>query len=408
MYLVEPTGRKRKWDIRIRLPNGKTVRIPGDRDESIAEQIGQRLEMLAKAKANGDPPPSFLGQWIASMDIRLAARLVSLGLIPAKNLEHSKTLIEQIDEWEGIVQGRHPDSSGHACQQAFKVRRIVKAITATTLSDLDADRVVEKVNGFQTDGCKVKTPLATSTRRSYEIAAKDFTSWLSKRLKADDPLLEMELPGQYSNVEYERQPLTVKQFQALTTYLNTFERYPNQKSRWSAKERQLIYWTAVKTGYRESELKKLRKWNLYLDGKPAVVGLKARHNKNKQKGEVPIPNDLAAALKKHIANLEPDDLVFRFPSTSGSVVDMLRKDLEGAGISWKLVSGELIDFHALRATAIVWWLTVDRRTPKEVQVLARLKSISMLDKYTRNFKLEDFRWLNRGPNLMPVNPRRAG
>jgi hypothetical protein len=33
----------------------------------------------------------------------------------------------------------------------------------------------------------------------------------------------------------------------------------------------MIYWTAVKTAYRERELGKLRRWNLYLDETPADI-----------------------------------------------------------------------------------------------------------------------------------------
>ena len=115
---------------------------------------------------------------------------------------------------------------------------------------------------------------------------------------------------------------------------------------------------------------------------------------------MPIPRDLADALKKYIAEPEPDDRVFPFPSTSGSIVDMLRRDLDGAGIPWSLPGGEIVDFHTFRSTAITWWLDVRGLKPKRVQVLARLKSISMLNNYSRNLRIEEFDWLDEGPNLM--------
>jgi hypothetical protein len=120
----------------------------------------------------------------------------------------------------------------------------------------------------------------------------------------------------------------------------------------------------VKTAYRQKELRALRVCNLYLDEQPPVICMKARHTKNKTEGEVPIPDDLAAALKKHVAKLEATDPVFKLPATSGSIVDIMRRDLEGAGIVWKLPTGEIIDFHTLRATCITWWLDVDKLSPK--------------------------------------------
>ena len=133
-----------------------------------------------------------------------------------------------------------------------------------------------------------------------------------------------------------------------------------------------------------------------------VSQLVNKGSKNKQKGEVPIPSELAAALKTYVAGLEPDDVVFPFPSTSGSIVDMLRRDLDGAGIPWQLPSGEVIDFHAFRSTAITWWLDVDGLKPKRVQVLSRLKSISMLNNYSRNLRIEEHGWLDQSPRLVQL------
>jgi integrase len=399
MHLIAPHGRKRKWDIRIRIHGSRTVRIPGDRDRTDARRIGERVEMLVKAKVNGDPPPGELAAWIANMDEGLSDRLVGLGLIPPRIVARSTPLSDWVEPWVEVVAGRKPDAKRHAPQQASKVRRVITAIRAGQIEDLDPDVVTEAINGFQTQGCKEPKPLSTASRRSYGIAIKDFTRWLSRKLRVENPLDGLGLPGQYENPQHERQPLTVAQYCKLASYLDTFDRYPGQKSRWTAYDRKMIYWTAVKTAYREAELGKLRRWNLYLDAKPAVICLKARDTKNKTKGEVPIPRDLAVALKKYVARLDPEDKVFPFPLTSGSVVDMLRRDLDGAGIPWKLPSGEVVDFHTLRSTAITWWLDVDGLTPKRVQVLARLKTLAMVQNYSRNLRLDDFGWLDKGPKL---------
>ncbi len=407
MYLVEPTGAKLKWDIRFRNHDGRVVRVPGDRDPTAARRIGDRIEMLVKAKKNGDPPPGELAAWVANMDDGLADRLIDLGLIPVRHRVRNTPLVDLLEPWEQVVGGRNPNSQRHAPQQGRKVRRIVTAMKATKLEDLDPDQVIETINEFETKGCKKPTPLATASRRSYGIAIKDFAKWLARKLRAENPLVHLELPGQYENPEYERQPLTVAQFQKLTAYLDTFGRYRHQKARWTAYDRKMIYWTAVKSAYREGELAKLRRWNLYLDETPAVICLKARDTKNKTKGEVPIPRDLAVALKKYVVGLAPEDKVFPFPETSGSIVDMLRRDLDGAGIPWRLPSGEVVDFHTFRSTCITWWLDVDGLRPKRVQVLARLKGLGMVQNYSRNLRLDDFGWLDSGPKLVTARRKRS-
>ncbi len=405
MHLIPPHGRSRKWNIRV-IIDGRARKIPGDEKEDVARRIGNRVQQLILARQNGDPPPPELQPWIRTMRPQLANRLVELGLIPARHIGRHKSLSDWVPEWEKVVQGRKPDSQNHAPQQARKVRRLITVLDAKKIEDFEADVVVEKINAMPTLGKKKPASLATSTRRAYGIAAKDFAAWLAKKLKIDNPLADMEVPGQYENPEYERQPLTVRQFQMLMNYLDTFERYRNQKARWTAYDRKLIYWTAVKSGYREGELMKLRRWNLYLDEKPAVISLKPRDNKNRERGEVPIPRDLATALKRYVVDLEPNDKVFPFPETSGSIVDMLRKDLDGAGIPWELPSGEVIDFHCFRATFITWALDVDGLRPKRVQVLARLKSLSMVSNYSRNLRIEDFDWLDKSPKLVGTKRRR--
>ncbi|MDZ4683985.1 MAG: tyrosine-type recombinase/integrase [Planctomycetaceae bacterium] len=402
MHLVEPTGRKLKWDIRFRNHDGKIVRVPGDRKEPAARAIGERIEMLVKAKAAGDPPPAILSTWIANLQSEFAARLSELGLIPSAQIERSKGMDELVRLWREVVRGRNNNGSDHADQQAGKAERVVRAVGAVDFRGFDPDTVTEKINGFKIESRKVKKPISMTTRRSYGIAIKDFTCWLSKKLKLADPLADMPLPSPTADIEYERQPLTVKEFRSLMAYLDSFETYNCQRSRWTAQDRKLIYLTAVNTAYRQKELRRLRVYNLYFDEKPAVVALKARDAKNKRKGELPIGVELAMLLKRHVAKLEPDDPIFPFPATRGAVMDMLRLDLAGAGVPLKLPGGEVRDFHTFRSTAITWWLDVYGLKPKRVQLLARLSDLRMVSNYSRNMRIEDFGWLDEGPTLVPA------
>ena len=114
----------------------------------------------------------------------------------------------------------------------------------------------------------------------------------------------------------------------------------------------------------------------------------------------PIPSDLARALATYMAYLQPNDQVFLLPTTSVSIVDAMRRDLKGPGIPSKLPTGEIVDFHTLRSTAITWGLDEDRLSQKRVQVLARLKTQALVYKYSRNWRLEDFSWLESDPKLV--------
>lgn len=400
MYLVQPTGRKRKYDIRLRIHDGRVVKIPGDRDKDTATRLGHRVQMLVRAKANGDSPPPELKVWIDNMPPSLSARLIELGLLDQHRVERNKTLSDHIDDFEKIVAARKTNTLRHAKRQAANVRRLAKKIGAVSATDMTEDSVLKALTDMNR---------AVATRRHYIVAAKDFLKWMLRSRRAvTNPLAELQPPSQYANPTIERVPLTVEQFQKLMTHLGTFDRYPHQFARWNASDRKLVYWTAVETGYRQGELRSLRVKNVLFDTKPVQIVIKAGDAKNRTRGAVPIPDDLAVALKKYVKGRGADEPLFPFPTTNHGIVDMFRRDLAGAGIKWDFGkdSPDTIDFHTLRSTAITWWLDVDGLPLKRVQILARLKVLALVAAYNRNMRMEDFSWLNSGPKLVAQPPTR--
>jgi integrase len=73
--------------------------------------------------------------------------------------------------------------------------------------------------------------------------------------------------------------------------------------------------------------------------------------------------------------------VFWLPVGDGAK-DWLHRDLEAAGLGHLLHAGQQVDFHSLRATAITWWLQAGL-DQLQVQRLARLKTLAVLQRYTR-------------------------
>jgi integrase len=396
MYLIKPTGRKKKFDIKFRNWNGRLAKVPGDRDESVANVIGQRIERLVRSKANGDPPPSDLKDWIDGMPENLALRLVELGLLDQRRREQGRSVHDQIDEYVKVVAARKNNTALHAKSQGLRVHRVFREIGLDTFASVTSDAVLVKLNEWG---------VSVSTRRHYIVAVKDFAKWMFRSGRArENQFADMPVPGMYENPVVERMPLAVPEFQKLMKYLDGFEKYPHQLSRWTASDRKLLYWTAAKTAFRKTELATLTVANLRLEATPPQISIKARNAKNRMSGDVPIPSSLATALKRYVKGKELTDKLFPFPSSANTVVDTFRRDLTEAGVPWEL-GGEIRDFHTLRTTAITWWLDEDRLSPKRVQVLARLKTLAMVDKYSRNFRIQDFEWLERGPTLVQDKSR---
>src|SRR3954469_2529740 len=110
MHLIEPRGRKLKWDIRFKNHDGRTVVVAGDRDYDTAKRLGDRIMMLVKAKQNGDPPPGHLQDWINNMPATLAERLLALSLLDRRRVEQHVALLEQTDKFEKVVASRKTNS----------------------------------------------------------------------------------------------------------------------------------------------------------------------------------------------------------------------------------------------------------------------------------------------------------
>src|SRR5438128_751793 len=124
MHLIPPHDRNSNWTVRFRNHDGRIVKVSGYADEDTTRRMADRIAMLVRAKQHADTPPGHLAEWLSNMEERLANRLVELGLVPPRQLYRHRSILDWIDPWIAVVQGRKPESKRHAPQQGQKVRRI--------------------------------------------------------------------------------------------------------------------------------------------------------------------------------------------------------------------------------------------------------------------------------------------
>lgn len=401
-----------RHQVRFKPPGSDVAqKVQGYASLAATRRLAERIDALVSAKQNGDPPPRELAAWIDGMPAKLAARLVELGLLDRRRLERARPITEHISDYKAAVTARRGNTASHAAAMAASVRRIVSELHVSYFHELLAHDAAVKIDELD---------LAASTKRHYLVALGDFGRWMLREKRAgENPLAELtmrsEVPRTAGEVkrQHVRRPLTVVEFRRLLAYLDELHagggRYRGQIAAWTALDRKMIYWAAVCTAYRQNELRSLRRGQLFLDDDPPTIDLLAKDAKNRTAAATPIveppPGDFAAALRGYVAELHPSAAVFRFPAQRHSIVDMMRRDMDGAGISHEWQSGEVVDFHTLRTTAITWWLDEYGLPAKRVQILARLKTLALVGRYSRKLRLESFEWMKQGPRLVAAGAK---
>ena len=175
---------------------------------------------------------------------------------------------------------------------------------------------------------KMASQRSDRTLQMYCIALKQFGIWCVENGHRDrNPMLGLKKPSRRTGRVYVRGVLTKDQAQTLCNH-------PAIPA-----HRRLVYRTALSTGLRIGELRKLKPEHLkVINGRPCIH-LKPRHVKNRFESVLPISEELYKDLQAGLKLKEFSKSARR-----------LRLDLELAGLPLRDAEDHPIDFHSLRGT----------------------------------------------------------
>ena len=143
----------------------------------------------------------------------------------------------------------------------------------------------------------------------------------------------------------------------------------------TGKDRAVMYVLAQRTGLRRSELKRITPRAFNLTAEPPLVVISARDSKGRREDVVPLGVELAEVLREYLADRPRGEPIW--PGTWWRrSADMLRKDLEAAGIAAVDDEGRVIDFHGQRTTFITA-LARAGVSPAAAQKLARHSDVNL-------------------------------
>ncbi len=327
----------RYWYVVIQHPDtGKTVRVNTKlEDKASAEEVmAELIRWRGRRMAQLPTPQDLLSQ----------ARQQSI-------LEHLESYLS-----DRRSRGRNPE---HLSNLGFSLRRLFRDARVQTLGDCDIQRVHQGIEAVSDRSSRTKNKLL-----GY---VKAFIKWLVQRgLLSDNPFLGLE---RYSGPKArDRRALTVEELHRLLDAARrrplleaqTIRRGP-RKGQIEAKvkptvlermtqlgeSRALLYEFAAFTGLRKGEIWRLQVQDFDQDqGRVRVQG--AENQKQKKDVWQPLPPGLVAKLKEYLATTQKKPQDKLLPMWKQKVAEVLRADLELAGIPYRDEHGRVFDFHAFR------------------------------------------------------------
>jgi len=205
------------------------------------------------------------------------------------------------------------------------------------------------------------------TSNSYLTAIKSFSRWLVEKERTDrDRLVSLSRLNAKTDRRHNRRALDeVELNRLLASALASTSTFEGLNGR----DRSMIYMLAMSSGLRASELASLTPASFSPDTDCPTVTVRAAYTKNRIEAEQPLPPDVGSAFRDYLHD-RPSLSAIWPGKWNERAAEMLRGDLDGAGIAYRDADGNVVDFHALRGSYIS--LVVRKgANPKVAQTLAR-------------------------------------
>ncbi len=295
------------------------------------------------------------------------ARKIKLGLDDPKTegyRRHEGTaLLEHLAAYErSLVAKAATAKYVRMCGQ--RITRTLELAKVRRISEMSLSKALDAVQALREAG------LSQQSLNHHIRAVKGFSRWLWSDGRArEHHLAHLATSSAEADRRHVRRLLSPDE---AAKVIRAAETGPEAGSL-SGSDRAILYALALGTGFRAKELGTLtpERFNLESDT-PSVVG-KSCYTKNGREAVQPIAQSLADRLRPWLATKSPGRPVFE--GMTQRTAEMLRVDLEAAGIPYETDSG-VADFHSLRGDFISY-LVSSGASVKTCQTLARHSTPAM-------------------------------
>ncbi len=374
--MAEIVKRGKYWYYRFTSHEGRRVMRKGCADRRVTEQMATAAELEAakvraglvdpKETAYRDHEATPLVDHLAAYSAHLADK--------GRTVAHVALSVGRVRRVIALFRGASLTEIEPANSAAAELARASQAlaqwIVPARLSHLTAERVQKSLRRLREEG----RSLATCNHHATAVCA--FAKWCydTHRLR-EYPLRGVEKFNAKEDRRHDRRTVSLDELCRLVEVAHRGRRL----NRMTGPMRALCYRLASATGLRFSEIKSITPGSF--DWEAPSVTVAAAYTKNGDPATLPLPRDLADDLAAYVATLEPGTPVFPLPSR-GRGAEMLRVDLEAAGIPYRDAAGLVFDFHSLRCETAT---LADQAgvSPRVVQRLMRHSTLELTGRYTK-------------------------
>ena len=302
-----------------------------------------------------------------------------LGITDPYRKHRKRPLDEHIADFEQHLKAKN-NSPDHVKLVLSRLRRIVSEAEFRLMSDISASQV----ECFLAQQREKKMSIQTTNH--YLRAIKQFTRWLVRdRRTPDNPLDHLETLNVQTDRRRLRRALTVEEFEKL---IQTTETGPVVQ-KMCGTDRAILYIISAYTGYRRGEIASVTPASFDFESDPPTLTVEAGHSKRRRLDVIPLRADFAERIQKWLESkkgLDTGKPLFRV--SKSRTAEMIKADLEQAGIPYVDVKGRYADFHALRHTFISN-LGKAGVSPKTTQSLARHSDINLTMNVYSHLELQE-------------------
>jgi len=366
-----------KFTIELKDHLGIVRRFSGLTDRRQTEQMGRRIESLVECRSARGGLDLETSRWLENAPPALKVRLADVGIIDGTRVSAAKPLVELLGDFTRHLEAKERTAK-YVGECKAMLRRVFGECRFTVWSDITPGKMEVYLKGLRNEGLSVRRS------NGYLTALKSFARWMIDTGQASEsPLRGLRKLNEKTDVRRERRAATPDELRRLIATTAT----SGESFGMDGQERSLLYRFCAETGLRANEARSLTAGDFDLDG--LTVTVPAGYSKHRETDTVPLREELVEALRGHLSGKLPTGKAFggSYSRLTDKTAEMLRHDLEAAGVAYIDEHGRVLDFHGLRHSFVT---NLSHAPSRVAQSLARHKTSAMTDRYT-HVRLNDER-----------------